>query len=89
MISSGEAYQAIEDFSSILPKMEGFHRRYMGSRRVAMLWSDMVRRIDPVLIVPQHGLPLRGKAIGDFLDWLARLECGIDLMGPEHYRLPY
>ncbi|HMN35386.1 MAG TPA: MBL fold metallo-hydrolase [Chiayiivirga sp.] len=89
MISSGEEYRAVEDLSSVLPRMEGFHRRYMVSRRVARLWSAMVRSIDPVLIVPQHGLPLRGKAIGDFLDWLSGLECGIDLMGPEHYRVPY
>ena len=49
----------------------------------------MVRSIDPLMIVPQHGLPLRGKAIGDFLDGLSGLECGIDPMGPEHYRMPH
>ena len=48
--------------------------------------ADLDRRI---VLATQHGLPLRGKAIGDFLDWLSGLECGIDLMGPEHYRVPY
>ena len=82
MISSGTAYEIVEDFSELRPKMEGFHRRYMASQRVTKLWCDMVRRINPDMIVPQHGLPMRGKAIHDFLDWLSALECGIDLLGP-------
>lgn len=82
MISSGTAYEIVEDFSKLRPKMEGFHRRYMASQRVTKLWCDMVRRINPDMIVPQHGLPMRGKAIHDFLDWLSALECGIDLLGP-------
>ena len=85
MIASGEPYEMIEDFAPHRPRMEGFHRRYMASRRVAKLWCDMVRRIDPEIIVPQHGLPMRGKAKNDFLDWLSNLECGVDLMGPANY----
>lgn len=88
LIPSGEEYAAIEDFSLLRPKMEGFHRRYMASRKVAALWCDMVRMLDPAMIVPQHGLAMRGKAIGDFLDWLSTLECGIDLLGPASYRMP-
>lgn len=88
MIGTGEPYVPVEDFESLRPRMEGFHRRYMGSRRVARLWCDMVRTINPVMIVPQHGLPLRGQAIPDFLSWFSALECGIDLLGPESFRVP-
>ena len=68
--------------------MEGFHRRYMASNRVLRLWVSMVRRMDPLMIVPQHGLPMQGEAIPAFLDWLETLECGVDLLGPADYRWP-
>lgn len=87
LIPSGEPYRFVPDFRAHVAKMEGFHRRYMGSNRVLRLWVDMVRRLDPQMIVPQHGLPFRGEAIGQFLDWLERLECGIDLLGPADFRV--
>lgn len=80
-------YAPCEDFSALVERMRGFHQRYMASNRVARLWAGMVRQLAPAMIVPQHGLPLRGAAIGDFLDWLGELRCGIDLLGQEHYRL--
>jgi flavorubredoxin len=80
-------YAPCEDFSALVERMRGFHQRYMASNRVARLWAAMVRQLAPSMIVPQHGLPLRGAAIGGFLDWLGELRCGIDLLGPEHYRL--
>lgn len=88
MVAHGQPYAPVEDFAAHVHRMEGFHRRYMGSRRVARFWADMVRGLDPVMIVPQHGLPLAGPAIGAFLDWLSNLECGVDRMGPEDYRVP-
>ena len=48
----------------------------------------MVRELDIAMIVPQHGAPLRGEAIGQLLDWMDSLSCGIDLMGPAQYQLP-
>ena len=86
MVGRGIAYAPVEDFSAHLPSMEGFHRRYMGSNRITRLWADMVRRLAPRMIVPQHGLPMDGRTIPAFLDWLSELRCGIDLMGPEDYR---
>ena len=87
MVASGTAYVAYEDFSSMVGRMEGFHRRYMAGNRVCRLWAGMVRKLNPEMIVPQHGLPMRGAAIGDFLGWLEQLECGIDLLGPANYRV--
>ena len=48
----------------------------------------MVRDLAPEMIVPQHGLPMKGQAMRDFLDWLEGLECGIDLMTQANYRSP-
>jgi len=48
-----------------------------------------VREIDLQWIVPQHGLPFKGKAMcAQFIDWVDNQSCGVDLMGPQHYRLP-
>jgi flavorubredoxin len=83
--STGQAYTPVEDFASLVPHMEGFHRRYMASRRVAGLWADMARALKPAMIVPQHGLPLRGAAIGAFLDWLGDLHCGVERLGESDF----
>jgi flavorubredoxin len=80
----------VRDFTAHIPHMEGFHRRYMASNKACRLWAQMVRGIpDLEMIVPQHGQPFVGKAmVGAFLDWIEKLECGIDLMGPNDYRVP-
>lgn len=87
MVSSGTGYEAFEDFSSMVSRMEGFHRRYMAGNRVCRLWAAMVRKLDPWMIVPQHGLPMKGAAVAAFLSWLEQLECGIDLMSPANFRV--
>jgi flavorubredoxin len=79
----------VEDFDAHVPHMRGFHRRYMSSNRACRLWADMVRKLNPEMIVPQHGRPFRGAAvIGRFLDWIGDLQCGVDLLTPESYRVP-
>ncbi|NOT88248.1 MAG: FprA family A-type flavoprotein [Lysobacter sp.] len=88
MVAPGVAYAAPTDFAQHVRTMEGFHKRYMGSRRVARLWVDMVRELDPAMIVPQHGLPMDVRTIPAFLDWLADLPCGIDLLDASLYRAP-
>ncbi|BDU15431.1 MBL fold metallo-hydrolase [Lysobacter auxotrophicus] len=87
MVPSRTPYAFVDDFDLHVPRMEGFHRRYMASNRATALWARMVRELAPSMIVPQHGLPMRGGTMARFLDWLERLECGVDLIGPEHYRL--
>lgn len=88
MVNAAQGYAPVENFESLKPSMVGFHQRYMASNRVARLWADMVRRLQPAMIVPQHGLPLRDAAIPAFLDWLSGLPCGVDLLGPENYLVP-
>lgn len=86
LIPSGEPYRPVEDFRAHLPRMEGFHRRYMSSNRACRLWARMVRRLKPKMIVPQHGLPLATPAVIEaFLDWLEGLSCGADLLAEQLY----
>jgi flavorubredoxin len=71
-----------------LPRMEAFHRRYMASRKVLQWWAHMVRGLPIEMIAPQHGAPLVGDAVRDFIDWVEQLECGIDLFGQQNYVVP-
>ncbi|MFG6447268.1 MBL fold metallo-hydrolase [Roseateles sp. BYS180W] len=69
-------------------RMEGFHRRYMVSNKVMRLWAQMVSQLDIDMIVPQHGSPMAGAAVRQFIDWARELDCGIDLMSGANYRIP-
>jgi flavorubredoxin len=86
--SIGQSYREVGDFDAHLPYMEGFHRRYMTSRKVMRAWAEMVRGLDIEMIAPQHGALFRGKdMVARFIDWCADLECGIDLITPT-FRIP-
>jgi flavorubredoxin len=78
----------VTDLAPHIPRMEGFHRRYMVSNKVLRLWVAMARQLDISLIVPQHGAPIMGPAIAQFFDWLDHLMCGVDLMDNQNYTLP-
>ena len=68
--------------------LEAFHRRYMVSNKILRLWARMVKKLDIEMIVPQHGRPLVGSAVGEFIEWVQDLECGVDLMTQDHYTIP-
>ncbi len=72
----------------VLPYMEGFHRRYMNSNKVCRFWANMVKGLEIDLIAPQHGRAFTGRAIGELIEWIENLECGIDLMTQADYRVP-
>lgn len=74
--------------SELLPTMEGFHKRYMNSNKVCRLWANMIAALEISMIVPQHGRPMTGKAIGEFIEWIRNLHCGVDLMNESNYRIP-
>lgn len=79
---------AVEDFDAHIPTMRGFHQRYMCSRKACQLWADMVRELDPEMIVPQHGRPFKGRVmVHKFLDWISGLSCGVDLLTADSYSL--
>lgn len=83
-----QAQQFVTDLSPHIPRMEGFHRRYMVSNKVLRHWARMARTLGIDMIVPQHGSPMRGPAVGQFIDWVESLSCGIDLMDDRHYAVP-
>lgn len=89
LIRSEQAGTPVEDFDQHLPFMRGFHARYMVSNKVCQFWVDMVRKLDPEWIVPQHGAPFKGRAmVKRFLDWIEKLPCGVDLMTQDMYKAP-
>jgi flavorubredoxin len=88
MLGGKAAATPVTSLAPLLPKMEGFHRRYMVSNKVLRLWADMVAPLKIDMIVPQHGAPLAGAAVREFIAWARELPCGIDLMGPGHYAVP-
>jgi flavorubredoxin len=86
--SLGMDYQEVADFAGHVKYMEGFHRRYLASRKAARAWVGMVRTLDVETIAPQHGALFRGREMSSrFLDWFHELECGVDLI-PERYLVP-
>jgi len=70
----------VGDFDSHLPLIEGFHKRYMASNKAAAKWSRMAAALSPKMIAPQHGAVYKDAAVSRFLDWFAKLECGVDII---------
>lgn len=82
----GDSSHSVTDFRSHIHHMEGFHRRYMTSKKVTRLWADAVRDLDVSMMVPQHGCRMEGGEIfHQFLDWISELDCGIDLANSQSY----
>ncbi|MEK8047142.1 MBL fold metallo-hydrolase [Ideonella margarita] len=88
LVGGEAAKQPITSLAPMLPRMEAFHRRYMVSNKVMRLWADMVSGLEIDMMAPQHGAPLVGPAVQEFIAWARELPCGIDLMGPANYRVP-
>lgn len=89
LVEHGEAEKPVTDFTAHIPKMVGFHRRYMISNKVTRFWAQMVRGLDIEQIVPQHGQRFVGKAMcAQLIDWIEREPCGVDLITQDAYRVP-
>ena len=78
----------VTSLAPLMPSMELFHRRYMAANKVLRLWADMVSTLDIDMIVPQHGAPMKGPAVAEFIQWVRNLPCGVDLVGPMTYQVP-
>jgi flavorubredoxin len=72
----------VDDFAAHLPFIEGFHRRYMTSNRAIRCWLANLDGLEIDMIAPQHGPVYRGHAVGQLLEWLRDLVCGVDLLEP-------
>ena len=86
--TSADASQPITSLAPHLHRMEGFHRRYMVSQKILRLWANMVRQLPVRMIVPQHGAPLAGDAVKEFIDWIGDLSCGVDNVTQANYAIP-
>lgn len=82
------ARKTITSLAAQLGRMDAFHRRYMVSNKVLRFWAQMVRRLPIDMLVPQHGAPLAGAAVREFIDWVETLQCGVDLMTEANYAVP-
>ena len=88
MGTSEDAKRPVESLAAHIPKMEGFHRRYMVSNKVLKLWANMARTLPIRMIVPQHGAPLAGAAVGEFIEWIGGVSCGVDHLTQANYVIP-
>jgi len=80
--------KTITSLAPHVARMEAFHRRYMVSAKILRLWAAMVRPLPIRMIVPQHGAPLAGAAVREFIDWADGFSCGIDLLSQSDYAVP-
>lgn len=69
----------VQDFSSHIQFIEGFHKRWMGSARARDAWIEMASRLDVNMLCPQHGLIYQGEDVKRFLEWFSRVEVGSGL----------
>lgn len=86
--SSTDAARTVTSLAGHIPRMESFHRRYMVSGKVLRLWAQMARTLPIQMIVPQHGAPLAGAAVAEFIEWVSDFSCGVDHLTQAHYAVP-
>lgn len=88
LLPAARASEVVEDLGPHLQYMTDFHRRYMTTNRACRLWAAMARKLQIDMLVPQHGAPMVGKAVDQFIAWISDLNCGIDLMTEADYQVP-
>ncbi|MDD1783727.1 FprA family A-type flavoprotein [Enterovibrio sp. ZSDZ35] len=85
ILMSGDVGAALEaegaplevgDFEEHIPKMKGFHQRWMPSNKAKNDWIRRVRKLDIQAMCPQHGRIFTGDNVGKFLDWFEQLDVG-------------
>jgi len=67
----------VEDFDQHIPKMRGFHQRWLPSNQAKMNWVERVRGLDIEYLCPQHGRIFKGENVKRFIDWLEQLPVGV------------
>jgi flavorubredoxin len=87
-LAQSELDTPVTRISDVIDTMRPFHRRYMNSNKACRYWANMVRELEIEMIVPQHGRCFAGRAVTELIDWISTLECGLDLMTQDNYRLP-
>lgn len=72
----------VRDFAAHVPRMDGFHRRYLPCNAAVTAWLERVQGLSIDRICPQHGKVMEGPDVARFLEWIAGLDVGLDA-GPD------
>lgn len=88
LVTGEAAKKPVTTLAGHIQHMEAFHRRYMVSNKILKMWAQMVRRLPIDMIVPQHGAPMKGAAVQEFIAWIEQLPCGVDLLSERDYAVP-
>jgi flavorubredoxin len=88
MGTSDDASRPITSLAAHVPRMEGFHRRYLVANKVLKLWANMARTLPIRMIVAQHGAPMAGAVVGEFIQWISELSCGVDPLTQANCTIP-
>ncbi|WP_154124329.1 oxygen-binding di-iron domain-containing protein [Grimontia hollisae] len=67
----------VDNFDEHIPKMKGFHQRWMPCNKAKDDWVKRVRSLDIDMMCPQHGRVFTGDNVGKFLDWFESLDVGV------------
>jgi len=68
----------VEKFDEHVYLMEGFHKRYMACNAAIRRYLEQLKGLQIDVICPQHGAMFKGDDVKRFLDWLGRLNVGVD-----------
>ncbi len=75
----GTWYLFVDDFKTHVKYMEGFHKRYIPTKKALDIWLNKIKELDINIIAPQHGAIFAEKNVKKFLDWLRKLDnVGLD-----------
>ncbi len=70
----------VDDFDAHVPAMDLFHLDYMASNVASRGFARKLVGLDIEAILPQHGSLIARKHVGDALEYLRNLRCGLDII---------
>lgn len=68
----------VEDFNKHIPLMEGFHRRYLPCNKAVQNYLKRLGGLEINYLCPQHGSIFKGENVGKYVNWLSKLNVGVD-----------
>ena len=78
-----ECALVVEDFARHRPRLDLFNKDYMASNRATRGFLARLAGLAVAAILPQHGAIIPEKFVPHAIQYLADLECGLDLLYPD------
>ncbi|MGP1455574.1 MAG: MBL fold metallo-hydrolase [Treponema sp.] len=78
VFEDGDETTFVNNFNDHIRLIEDFHVRYMASNKIVSRWAETIRKLNPLMIAPQHGAIYKDENVANFLNWIASLKCGSD-----------